>query len=134
MPPGVPLTAEQRDVVDTIRMIATLPSDSLGAYVISMAQTKSDVLAVVLLQRELGVKKLLRVVPLFETLADLTSAPATMRSLFQADWYLKLIDGAQECMIGYRCASLRRDGRARYHQSRVAAARTLPGGVCPPAF
>ena len=39
-----------------LRILAELPSDSLGAYVISMARTASDVLAVVLLQRECGVK------------------------------------------------------------------------------
>ena len=38
------------------RILAELPADSLGAYVISMARTASDVLAVVLLQRECGVK------------------------------------------------------------------------------
>lgn len=31
-------------------MLADLPPDSLGAYIISMAETASDVLAVVLLQ------------------------------------------------------------------------------------
>ncbi len=36
--------------------------DSLGAYIISMARTASDVLAVVLLQRECGIKETLRVV------------------------------------------------------------------------
>lgn len=46
----------------THSVLAELPSDSLGAYVISMARTASDVLAVVLLQRECGVKDALRVV------------------------------------------------------------------------
>ena len=44
------------------RVLAELPADSLGAYVISMARTASDVLAVVLLQRECGVREILRVV------------------------------------------------------------------------
>jgi len=44
------------------RVLAELPADSLGAYVISMARTPSDVLAVVLLQRECGVREILRVV------------------------------------------------------------------------
>jgi len=43
-------------------VIAELPTDSLGAYIISMARTASDVLAVVLLQRECGVREILRVV------------------------------------------------------------------------
>lgn len=39
-----------------------------------MARSASDVLAVLLLQKENGVKDLMRVVPLFETLDDLTNA------------------------------------------------------------
>lgn len=42
------------DVIGTFRMLAQLPPRSLGAYVISMAHTASDVLAVVLLQKECG--------------------------------------------------------------------------------
>jgi len=76
-------------------MLSELPANSLGAYVISMAKTASDVLAVVLLQRECGVRDLLRVVPLFETLDDLHNAPDTMRTLFQSDWYLQHIKGMQ---------------------------------------
>jgi phosphoenolpyruvate carboxylase len=82
------------------RMLAQLPRDSLGAYIISMAKTSSDVLAVLLLMRECGMREPLRVVPLFETLDDLTAAPATMRTLFEDEWYLNLIEGTQECMIG----------------------------------
>jgi phosphoenolpyruvate carboxylase len=39
-------------VLDTFRVAARLGSASLGAYVISMAQRASDVLAVELLQKE----------------------------------------------------------------------------------
>ncbi len=35
-------------------MLAQLPNDSLGAYIISMSHTASDVLAVVLMQKECG--------------------------------------------------------------------------------
>jgi phosphoenolpyruvate carboxylase len=45
------------------------PRDSLGAYVITQAGRPSDVLAVELLQREAGIARPLRVVPLFETRA-----------------------------------------------------------------
>ena len=44
----------------------------LGAYVISMCSQVSDILLVMLLQKEAGVKSYLRIVPLFETLSDLT--------------------------------------------------------------
>lgn len=50
------MSVEVTDVINTFRMLAELPPDSLGAYVISMARSASDVLAVVLLQRECGVK------------------------------------------------------------------------------
>jgi phosphoenolpyruvate carboxylase len=76
-------------------MLSELPPNSLGAYVISMARTASDVLAVVLLQRECGVTAPLRVVPLFETLDDLHNAPATMSTLFGSEWYLDHINGVQ---------------------------------------
>lgn len=42
------------DVIGTFRMLAQLPTDSLGAYIISMSHTASDVLAVVLMQKECG--------------------------------------------------------------------------------
>ena len=50
LPPTLHTSAEQADVLNTFRVIAQLPPDSLGAYVISMARSASDVLAVVLLQ------------------------------------------------------------------------------------
>ncbi len=53
--PGLKMSNEVADVVNTFRIIAELPADSMGAYVISMARSASDVLAVVLLQRECGV-------------------------------------------------------------------------------
>jgi len=101
MPPGMPMSADVAEVVATFRLLAELPSDSLGAYVISMTRTASDVLAVVLLQRECGIKEPLRVVPLFETLDDLVNAPATILTLLSNDWYRTHIKSMQECMIGY---------------------------------
>ncbi|KQK03254.1 phosphoenolpyruvate carboxylase 2 [Brachypodium distachyon] len=98
----LPHSDEVADVLGTFRVIAELPGDSFGAYIISMATAPSDVLAVELLQRECGVKeKPLRVVPLFEKLADLQQARATMELLFSIDWYKERINGKQEIMIGY---------------------------------
>lgn len=56
MPAGMDTTPDVKEVIDTMRVLAEIPSDSLGAYVISMARTASDVLAVVMLQRECGIK------------------------------------------------------------------------------
>ncbi|CAL5200317.1 unnamed protein product [Lathyrus oleraceus] len=97
----LPKTEEIADVLETFRVISELPSDNFGAYIISMATSPSDVLAVELLQRECHVKQPLRVVPLFEKLADLESAPAAVARLFSIDWYRNRINGKQEVMIGY---------------------------------
>ncbi|XP_078439557.1 phosphoenolpyruvate carboxylase, housekeeping isozyme [Wolffia australiana] len=97
----LPTTPETADVLDTFHIIADLPADNFGAYIISMATAPSDVLAVELLQRECRVKKPLRVVPLFEKLADLEAAPAAVARLFSIDWYRNRIAGKQEVMIGY---------------------------------
>ncbi|KAG2677727.1 hypothetical protein I3843_12G112700 [Carya illinoinensis] len=99
--PDLPKTEEICDVLDTFHVIAELPSDNFGAYIISMATAPSDVLAVELLQRECHVKQPLRVVPLFEKLADLEAAPAALVRLFSIDWYRNRINGKQEVMIGY---------------------------------
>eukprot|EP00567_Pseudictyota_dubia_P002553 CAMPEP_0197465530 /NCGR_PEP_ID=MMETSP1175-20131217/64586_1 /TAXON_ID=1003142 /ORGANISM="Triceratium dubium, Strain CCMP147" /LENGTH=1118 /DNA_ID=CAMNT_0043001547 /DNA_START=80 /DNA_END=3437 /DNA_ORIENTATION=+ len=89
------------DTLETFRMIADQHEDSLGAYVISQATSASDVLAVLLLQRDAGVKEPLRVVPLFETLDDLHGAADTMDTLFGLPAYKGSIGGKQEVMIGY---------------------------------
>ncbi|KAK9814631.1 hypothetical protein WJX72_009042 [[Myrmecia] bisecta] len=105
LPPGLAVSPEEADVVNTFRMLAELPPDSLGAYIISMSRAASDVLAVVLLQRECGVKDPLRVVPLFETLEDLDNSEAAVRSLLSQPWYRDYIskkhNNGQEVMIGY---------------------------------
>jgi phosphoenolpyruvate carboxylase len=91
-------------VIDTLgifRMIADQHEGSLGAYVISQATSASDVLSVLLLQLDAGVKKPLRVVPLFETLDDLNGAATTMKQLFSLPAYMGMVNGKQEVMIGY---------------------------------
>ncbi|KAH0736041.1 hypothetical protein KY285_011748 [Solanum tuberosum] len=99
--PDLPKTEEIADVLDTFHVIAELPADCFGAYIISMATAPSDVLAVELLQRECRVRQPLRVVPLFEKLADLDAAPAAVARLFSIEWYRNRINGKQEVMIGY---------------------------------
>ncbi len=90
-----------QEVFSTMRTLAEQPSESLGAYIISMAEHPSDVLAVLLLQKEAGIKSPLRVVTLFETLKDLDSAASTMSTLFNMHWYKQHIQGKHEVMIGY---------------------------------
>ncbi|CAN6216655.1 unnamed protein product [Urochloa humidicola] len=99
--PDLPQSEEVADALGTFRVLAELPRDSFGPYIISMATAPSDVLAVELLQRECKVADPLPVVPLFERLADLQAAPATMETLFSMDWYKKRINGKQQVMVGY---------------------------------
>lgn len=89
------------DTLGIFRVIAEQYEGSLGAYVISQATSASDVLAVYVLQKDAGVKKPLRVAPLFETLDDLKGATSTMKTLFSLPTYMGIIKGRQEIMIGY---------------------------------
>ncbi|WP_139161185.1 phosphoenolpyruvate carboxylase, partial [Acinetobacter baumannii] len=66
-----------QEVFATMRTLADQPPESLGDYIISMAEYPSDVLAVLLLQKEASIQHPLRVVPLFETLKDLDGAATT---------------------------------------------------------
>ncbi|ONG41095.1 phosphoenolpyruvate carboxylase [Alkanindiges hydrocarboniclasticus] len=103
-----------QEVMATFDMLARQPHQSLGAYVISMAEYPSDVLAVMLLQKEAEIARPMRVVPLFETLKDLNNAASSLQQLLEIDWYKQAItssDGQarqeakqqakQEIMIGY---------------------------------
>src|SRR5918994_2795240 len=90
-----------RDVIETFRVAARIHSESLGAYVITMASAPSDVLAVEFLQMVAGTSHPQRVVPLFETGRDLEHAGAVMTELLAIPWYRTRINGHQEVMIGY---------------------------------
>ncbi|WP_176509727.1 MULTISPECIES: phosphoenolpyruvate carboxylase [Pseudomonas] len=93
--------AETAEVLATCREIAAAPGASLGSYVISMAGAASDVLAVQLLLKEAGLTRPMRVVPLFETLADLDNAGPVMQRLLGLPGYRASLRGPQEVMIGY---------------------------------
>jgi phosphoenolpyruvate carboxylase len=101
LPADVPVPDPVRDVLDTFRVAAALPAESLGAYVITMASRASDVLAVELLQTLAGGRQRQRVVPLFETAADLDRAGAVLDTLFALPGYRTRIAGEQEVMVGY---------------------------------
>lgn len=92
---------ETQEVIDTCKVIAETPQDSIAAYVISMAKAPSDVLAVNLILKEVGCPYSLPVAPLFETLDDLNNAENVMQQLFNIDWYRGVIQGKQMVMIGY---------------------------------
>jgi len=105
IPEDMPASDEVQEVLDTFRMLASLPRDSLGAYVISMARQPSDVLAVELLQKEARIAEPLRVVPLFETISDLQASREVIANLLDLPWYRTRIGGRLEVMIGYSDSS-----------------------------
>ncbi len=100
---GPELDDEARDVLDTFWALTALPPESLGAYVISMATSPSDVLAVHLLQQAVDLQPRMRVVPLFETLDDLTGAEAAVDRLLSVA--RPLVGDTLEVMIGYSDSS-----------------------------
>lgn len=90
-----------QEVLETCRVIAEQPEGVISCYIISMARTASDILAVHLLLKEAGVPYHLPVVPLFETLDDLDASEEVMTQLFNIGWYRGVINNQQMVMIGY---------------------------------
>lgn len=104
----VPESAKAADVLDTFETIADMGREALGAYVVSMCFTPSDVLLVAFLQREYATSvdsQPLRVVPLLETIGALQSCSTTLNTLFAHPWYRQYLsdhfDNVQEVMVGY---------------------------------
>ncbi len=96
-----------REVADVRRLYG---SESVATYIISKTSTPSDVLEAVLLLKEAGLVQPdrglleLNVVPLFETIAALRSAPGVMETLFNIPTYKRLLQSRgmlQEVMLGY---------------------------------
>ncbi|CAI0458900.1 unnamed protein product [Linum tenue] len=101
IPSSIEVPPEVKEVLDTFRVAAELGSDSLGAYVISMASNASDVLAVELLQKDARLSVRLRVAPLFETVKDLREAGSVIRKLLSIDWYKEHVIKNHNVMVGY---------------------------------
>jgi phosphoenolpyruvate carboxylase len=96
-----PASDDGREVLETCAVIASPLGDGVAQYVISMATSPSDVLAVILLLRSAGVTRAIPVVPLFETLADLDGAAKTIDALLDIPWYRRYAGVEQHVMIGY---------------------------------
>jgi phosphoenolpyruvate carboxylase len=110
-----PASAESRELLDTFHAIAELkkthPASSIRHYIISGAETESDVLAVVRLAKAGGVQIAgskedpgLMPVPLFESIESLRGAAAVMRRLWNDPGYQPLLNSWgrwQEVMLGY---------------------------------
>ena len=101
LPLDLPRDEAVADVVGTFRMVASMPRGAFGAYIVSTTRAASDVLLPLLFQRECGVRVPLRVVPLFESLADLEAATAITERILDSSAYRATAGDSQEVMIGY---------------------------------
>ncbi|KAA1164806.1 phosphoenolpyruvate carboxylase [Pseudoalteromonas fuliginea] len=90
-----------QEVLDTFDVIARQDEQTFGLYIISMARTASDILAVQLLLKESGCSFDLPVAPLFETLDDLNAGSDVITTLLDNVWYRGHIKNTQNVMIGY---------------------------------
>ena len=110
-PPSTPDDTGALALFRTLRTIMDRDGDDvIESYIVSMTQGVEDVLAPVVLAREVGLVDLahdtarLGFVPLFETIDDLRSIGPTLRSLFAVKPYRQIVDmrgGTQEVMVGY---------------------------------
>lgn len=105
-PDAAALTLDVFRAVQSLR--ASLGKNAFGPYIISMARTAADALAVLALARIAGCTDTgevpLDVAPLFETVADLEAAPAVMRMLFEDPLYRRHLAARgdrQIVMVGY---------------------------------
>ncbi|MEN9311696.1 MAG: phosphoenolpyruvate carboxylase [Pseudomonadota bacterium] len=105
-PDAAALTLDVFRAVQSLR--ASLGQNAFGPYIISMARTAADALAVLALARIAGCTDAgevpLDVAPLFETVADLEAAPDVMRMLFEDPLYRRHLAARgdrQIVMVGY---------------------------------
>ena len=107
---------ETANLLDSLKMVRDLkrdyPSEAIRSYVISGAQSVSDVTALVSLAELSGVQVAstngsdpgVMPVPLFESIEDLRNCPAICRNLWTSSGYARLLDSwerRQEVMLGY---------------------------------
>jgi len=106
------LLLEVFETFKTIKELLEIDKKLISSYIISMTHSKSDVLEVLFLGKLFGLVSCnegplitdLNIVPLYETIPDLESAPELLSDLFQDelyDSYLNNKNRFQEIMLGY---------------------------------
>ncbi len=95
-------------IIATWRMIAEAHrrygKQVIDTVIASMSTAPSDILAMLLLAREVGVDQDIDLVPLFETIEDLRGAPTIMEVLFKHPAYYRHLEARglrQQIMLGY---------------------------------
>jgi len=115
LPRSAVLDDETRLVIETFKAIREVLAEdpgAIGSFIVSMTHTLSDLLEVMLLAKETGlwhfaddkVNCPLDIVPLFETIEDLSVADTFMNDLFLHPVYQKQVlarGNFQEIMLGY---------------------------------
>ena len=119
LPPGATAPALPPESAETLGMFQLvrdlreeIDREAVGAFVLSMTRSVSDVLGAYLLAKTAGLYAdaagvescTLPIVPLFETIEDLQRAPAIMRELLSVPLVRRSVraqSGVQEVMIGY---------------------------------
>lgn len=120
IPPFGRWSAQTADTIELFRLIrrarAEVAPEAIGAFILSMTEQPSDVLAALLLAREAGlltrevggVVSQLDLVPLFEKIHVLRASPGIMDALYANGPYrehLAARAGIQEVMLGYSDSS-----------------------------
>lgn len=110
------LSHEAGELLSTFAVIAghitSLDGDAVGSFVLSMTRSVEDLLAVYLLAQYCGLSTApdsggtirLRIVPLFETIADLRAAPGILNGLLDVSLVRRTVrdfGARQEIMLGY---------------------------------
>ena len=109
------LSPEAGELLSTFSVIGDhtsgLDADAVGSFVLSMTRSADDLLAVYLLAQYCGLSTSpgggtirLRIVPLFETIADLQAAPGILNDLLAVSLVRRTVrdfGARQEIMLGY---------------------------------
>src|SRR4030067_1024774 len=120
IPQWVTLSEETSEVLETLkwvkRSIKEISPEAIDTYIVSMTESASDILEVLLLAKETGlyfadkndIISRLSIVPLFETIDDFRRAPEIMRKLYLNPVYARHLvarGNIAEIMIGYSDSS-----------------------------